>query len=150
VHSTETECNAKIILGGDFTAVNGSVRNRIARLKADGALDSEFPPAGSNNTARVNSIAIQGDGIIVVGEFTQVNSVLRNRIARLFSGATWTDDGLLHDTYKAGPDIQFGPNGTVKTVAIQSNGQAVVGGEFTTYRVPGLTANGSLARIGGP
>jgi uncharacterized delta-60 repeat protein len=36
------QSDGKIIVGGHFTAVNGTNRNRIARLNADGSLDPSF------------------------------------------------------------------------------------------------------------
>ncbi|MGI8604666.1 MAG: delta-60 repeat domain-containing protein [Verrucomicrobiales bacterium] len=81
--------DGKILIGGDFTtlAPNGGVavtRNRIARLNADGTLDTAFNP---NATSSVYAIAVQADGnILVGGVFTGANSIggqTRNRIARL-------------------------------------------------------------------
>src|SRR5947207_6690472 len=81
--------DGKILLGGAFTtlAPNGGAtvtRNRIARLNADGTLDTAFNPNANGN---VRSIAVQADGkILVAGDFNGANSIggqTRNRIARL-------------------------------------------------------------------
>src|SRR5204862_5607325 len=81
--------DGKILLGGAFTALspNGGAsvtRNRIARLNADGTLDTAFNPNANGN---VRSIAVQADGkILVAGDFNGTNSIggqTRNRIARL-------------------------------------------------------------------
>src|ERR1700680_4173948 len=36
--------DGKILIGGDFTSVRGTPRNRIARLNPDGTLDAAFDP----------------------------------------------------------------------------------------------------------
>src|SRR5205823_251641 len=60
--------DGKILLGGAFTTLspNGGAsvtRNRIARLNADGTLDTAFNPNANGN---VRSIAVQADGKILV------------------------------------------------------------------------------------
>ncbi len=96
VYAMALQADGKIIIGGTFTAVNGVTRNRIARINSDGSLDTSFDPGtGANNT--VESVALQGDGKVVFGgDFTTVNGVVRNRIARLNTGDTdgdGTQDG---------------------------------------------------------
>ena len=81
--------DGKILIGGAFTALspNGGVevtRSRIARLNADGTLDTAFDP---NATGAVFAIAVQADGkILAGGDFNGANSIggeTRNFIARL-------------------------------------------------------------------
>jgi uncharacterized delta-60 repeat protein len=50
--------DGKIIIGGSFTSYNGTAVNRIARLNADGSLDTSFDPwvLGANST--VNSVIL--------------------------------------------------------------------------------------------
>src|SRR5437867_3224572 len=48
--------DARIIIGGDFTAVNGTPRKGIARLNGDGSVDSSFNP-GSGADDLVNAVA---------------------------------------------------------------------------------------------
>ncbi|HOK51661.1 MAG TPA: delta-60 repeat domain-containing protein, partial [Bacteroidales bacterium] len=79
VNSIVIQGDGKIIIGGNFTSYNGTERNRIARLNADGSLDNSFNSAiGLNNT--VWAIALQSDGkIIIGGNFTSYNGTARNR-----------------------------------------------------------------------
>ena len=81
--------DGKILIGGDFTTLspNGGAavtRNRIARLNADGTLDTAFNP---NANGTLSAIAVQSDGKVLVGGlFSGANSIggqTRNRIARL-------------------------------------------------------------------
>jgi uncharacterized delta-60 repeat protein len=77
--------DGKIIVGGAFTNARGVTQNRIARLNADGSLDTSFNVGG---TVGVNGIvyalALQPDGkIIVGGAFTTARGAAQNRIASL-------------------------------------------------------------------
>jgi uncharacterized delta-60 repeat protein len=86
--------NGQVLLGGYAVAVMGTTRH-LARLNADGSLDQGFDPDANG---RVNTLAVQPDGKIVVGgAFTSVGGEVRYRLARL--GATvpghFTDDPLI-------------------------------------------------------
>ncbi|RAR46229.1 MopE-related protein, partial [Flavobacterium lacus] len=128
--------DGKIIIGGDFTFLNGTPRSRIARLNTDGSLDIAFNPgAGANN--RVRTTTLQSDGkIIIGGEFTSFNGTLRNRIARL------NTDGSLDTTFDPGT----GGNNNIITTALQSDGKIIIGGQFTSYNGVGRNR---IARIFG-
>ncbi len=122
--------DGKIVMGGEFTAVGGTSRNRIARVNPDGSLDMGFNPEANG---LVHSTAVQTDGKIIVGGlFTQMGGVTRNRIARLNA------DGSL--------DTGFNPNASnyVYTVVPQSDGKILIGGGFST--VGGITRQG-IARL---
>lgn len=130
----------KIFIGGDFTEFDGSPRNGIARLNADGSLDTTFfPGAGANNT--VSALAIQSDGkVIVGGAFTQMDLNTSPRIARL------NTDGSYDKTFY--PSTGF--DDSVFSLALQPDGRVVVGGIFTHYHtvrrvgLARLLSNGSL------
>jgi uncharacterized delta-60 repeat protein len=75
--------DGKIILGGTFTSINGTVRNRIARVNPNGTLDNTFAPV-IGASGQLFATPIQNDGkIIIAGEFTSYDAVPLNRIARL-------------------------------------------------------------------
>nr|MDD3720335.1 delta-60 repeat domain-containing protein [Candidatus Gracilibacteria bacterium] len=132
VNAIAIQTDGKIVIGGAFTTVGGTTRNRVARLTTTGALDTTFNP-NANNT--VNTLAIQTNGSIVLGgAFTRVGGTTRNRIARI------TTAGAL--------DTGFNPNAnnTVNTLAIQTDGAIVFGGTFTT--VGGiLNTRNRIARV---
>ncbi|MFA7379816.1 MAG: T9SS type A sorting domain-containing protein [Bacteroidia bacterium] len=136
VYSTSIQSNGKIIIGGEFTSYNGTGRNYIARLNADGSLDSSFNPGtGANGT--VWKTTIQSDGkIIIGGNFTSYNGTVRNYIARLNA------DGSLDSSFNPGT----GANSTVWTTSIQSDGKIIIGGNFTSYNG---TGRNRIARING-
>jgi hypothetical protein len=42
VEALAVQSDGRVLIGGDFTTVNGVSRGRIARLNADGSLDTTF------------------------------------------------------------------------------------------------------------
>lgn len=66
VYAIAPLANGKILIGGDFTTVNGTARNAFARLNADGSLDMTFPVA-AGTPSTVYAILVQSDGKIMVG-----------------------------------------------------------------------------------
>jgi len=84
VKSVVVQPDGKVLIGGYFATVNGTNRNGIARLNADGSLDSSFDP-GAGADGSVRSIALQRDGkVLIAGEFNTVNGVMRRYVARLY------------------------------------------------------------------
>ncbi|TMP96417.1 MAG: hypothetical protein E6L09_15070, partial [Verrucomicrobia bacterium] len=88
VLAVQTEVDGKVLVGGEFTSVNGVSTKNLTRLNADGFRDSSFlasnPSAGRNQNPRVRGVAIQADGnVLVGGGFTQFNGVNVNYLARL-------------------------------------------------------------------
>ena len=83
MRATVVQNDGKIIIGGDFTTVNGVARKGIARLNADGSLDSGFNPgAGVNTNGKIYALGLQADGRIVIGgDFTTFDNFPFNRIA---------------------------------------------------------------------
>jgi uncharacterized delta-60 repeat protein len=136
--SLALQSDGKVVIGGAFAQVNSTACSNIARVNANGSLDTGFDPgAGVTGTdAYLNAVKLQSDGKPVIGGvFTGVGGTLRNNIARL------TITGTLDTTFDPGA----GTNGEVAAIAIQpSDGQALIGGWFTT--VNGSTHN-RLARL---
>ena len=141
VFALKLQSDGKILIGGFFTNYNGTSVNRIARLNSDGSLDSSFNVGtGVNNI--IYAIEVQSDGkILVVGDFTAYNGTNINRIARLNS------DGSLDTSFNVGTGAYLGQ---VNSVAIQSDGKVLIGGNFTHYngtsinRIARLNSDGSL------
>lgn len=140
--------DGKIVIGGAFTSVlpnatsTSTPRNYLARLNSDGTVDTNYNP---NLSGPVNALVVQGDGKVIVGgafAFVQPNTAttasIRNNVAR------FNVDGTL--------DEGFNPNaaGTVGTIALQPNGQILLGGAFTAFQPYGtgpVHTRNNLARF---
>jgi uncharacterized delta-60 repeat protein len=135
VRSIVLQPSGQILISGEFTTVQGTgsstavTRNYVARLNADGTLDNSFNP---NANAIVYAVAYENSGQVVIGgSFTSIqptgssSPVTRNHIARINA------DGSL--------DINFNPNTdkTVLSLAVQNNGQIIVGGGFSVLQPTG-------------
>ena len=128
VRSIAIQSDDKILVGGQFTDYNGTTANNIIRLNTDGSVDNTFN-YGTGFDNLVYSIAIQSDGkILVGGEFTVYNGTGTNNIIRL------NTDGSVDNTFNTGT----GFDGTVLSIAIQSDGKILVGGQFTDYNGTGV------------
>src|SRR4029434_8792885 len=142
------QADGEVLLGGFFRTLqpNGApsptTRNGIARVNADGTLDTGFDPNAGN---RVFCVAMQADGkILLGGSFTTLqpngaaSANTRRRIARVNA------DGTL--------DTGFDPNAnsSVFSVAVQADGKVLLGGDFTTLQPNGAaspTPRQYIARI---
>ena len=145
VRAVAVQSDQRTLIGGDFTAYNSFPRNRIARINVDGSVDTSFVP-GTGTDDFVSSIAVysapgpNNGKILIGGGFTSVNNIQRNGVARL--NANGSVDGTF--------DVGTGVNGVVRSVALQSDGKVLIGGDFTEYDgitrigVARLNSNGSL------
>mgnify|MGYP003574924990 CR=1 FL=1 len=136
----EEQRDGKILIGGEFTAVNGVPRVNVARLNTDGSLDRSFD-AGLGADGSVRSISIQfDDRILLGGLFTSVSGVERRHIARLFP------DGTLDTSFDPGA----GADGAIYAIGLQADGRIVVTGDFINFddtpvnRIIRLEPDGSI------
>jgi uncharacterized delta-60 repeat protein len=136
VNSIAQQVDGRFFLGGDFTVVNGLTRNRIVRLNSDGTVDTSFD-AGTGFNDSVRAIVVRPDGrVMVVGHFSSVDGVNRNRIVRLNS------DGSVDDTFNPGG----GANNPIRDMVLQPDGKTVIVGDFSSFN--GVARKG-VARING-
>jgi uncharacterized delta-60 repeat protein len=92
-----------IILGGSFSAYNGSTRGSIIRLTTGGTVDTSFVIGSGFNTNNVNAITIQSDGkILCGGRFGEYSGVTANNLIRL------NTNGSIDTTFNSGVGL-FGP-----------------------------------------
>ena len=141
VHTIAVQSDGKILIGGAFTSYNGTSRNRVARLNADGSLDNSFN-LGAGANGMVHTIAVQSDGkILIGGAFTSYGGTTCNRIARLNN-----TDGSLDGTFNPGS----GADDEIRSLVVQADDKILIGGAFTSYngttrrRIARLNTNGSL------
>lgn len=127
--------SGKILVAGSFSSFDGTPRQGLARLNADGTLDGTFN-AGAGPNAAVNAMIEEAGGRLVIGgSFTLVDGVERNRIARLLPGG--------------GVDLEFDPGtGASSTVEalldFAGEDRILVGGAFSSYNEE---VTGRLTRI---
>ena len=138
IRSLAVQSDGKILVGGEFTTFNGTTVNRIVRLNSDGTRDTAFTTntgTGANNA--LTAFAVQSDGKIVIGGYFDTwNGTTVNRIVRLNS------DGTRDTTFTT--NTGTAANDNIKTLAIQSDGKILLGGDFTTFN--GTTVN-RIARL---
>lgn len=141
INSLSLQLDGKILIGGDFTSYNGVTRNRIARLNANGSLDTGFNPLSTGTNGAVFSVVLQpNEKVLIGGNFTSYNGTTRNRIARLNANGT----------LDAGFNPGTGTDNSVNSVILQPDGKILIGGNFTSYnetiinRIARLNPDGSL------
>lgn len=151
-YTTVVQPDGKILIGGGFTSIQpvGTAtpqpRGYIARLNADGTLDTAFHPNVDN---QVHSIAVQHDGkILIGGYFTSLQpggtgtAHTRICLARLNADGT-VDTGFAVNV-----------NGFIRCILPQRDGRILIGGQFyqindgsgtvTRNRIARLHENGTL------
>jgi len=118
-----------LILGGDFTEVDGASRRRIARVGAGtGNVSSWYPGSGATGgfNSTVWSIARSGNTLYVGGNFSEAAGTPRGRGAAL----DMTTAALLDWDPQATAD----PSGSrINTISIQDS-WVVLGGRFQAIR----------------
>lgn len=89
-----------IVIGGQFTTVNGVAKSNLAKLTAGGALNSSWL-SGANNVVRI--IESSGNDVYVGGFFNQVSpgSITRNGVAK-FIGTSGSVDTQFQTTAARG------------------------------------------------
>jgi uncharacterized delta-60 repeat protein len=140
VFALALQSDGRIVVGGQFTQVDLTQLFNLARLNTNGSVDSTFDP-GNGPNGDVNAIVIQPDGAIIIGgTFIGYNGFARGGIARVLS------NGMLDSSFDSG----VGTGGNVFALALQHNGQIVLGGRFVQYAginrtyIARVFSNGSL------
>lgn len=120
--------DGKIVVAGGFSTFNGIPRNGIARLNADGTLDTSFDPQGGFDQAP-EVIVRQPDGkFLVGGYFNAYNGVERNHILRLNA------DGSLDTSFDPGDEL----TDDVRAIGLQPDGKLILGGNLIENFPPGV------------
>ncbi len=131
-----------VFVGGSFTDLNGTPRNGIGRLNADGTTDMAFD-AGSGTNEGVSAILVQPDGqVLVGGTFTTFNGDAYNHLVRL--GATGSIDPLFN-IGSGFTDPQVNGYTSVNALSLRTDGHILVGGTYTDYNG---VERGALAQLG--
>lgn len=134
--------DGKIVIGGNFTMYNGTLRYRVARIHPDGSLDTVFNPQ-QGVSGQLLDLLIQPDGNILAGGVISGyngNYSVGNDIIRLNNTAA-LDNSFSNIT---------GASTMVRCIALQPDGKILIGGNFTSYdgvpvtRIARLNTDGTL------
>lgn len=110
--------DGKLLVGGQFTAWNGTAASRMVRLNTNGSVDGTFTAPAFDNT--VSEIGLQASGRMVVGGwFSSPVSRLTRLTATGATDATWNPGG--------------GIGGPVYSAVTDSDGALYLGGNFFNY-----------------
>ena len=123
VRDVARQPDGKLIIGGEFTELNGQPAAYLARLSTTGTLDASF---GAGTDGPVRSVALQPDGkVLVAGAFDYLAGSPRVVLGRVLpTGAI---------------DVGFAPTSSPLSVAIQGayarawlqpDGDVLLGGQF--------------------
>jgi len=131
--------DGKIVLGGQAKFVTLTAFG-IARVDGNGKVDSSFATNGKSYTAfagtnEPKAIALQADGKIIFAGYNNDVGDLEVAVLR------FTPDGIVDSTFGSNGRVRV-QNGTLnfgKTVAIQTDGKIVIGGETTVPSPPSAT-----------
>lgn len=122
--------DGRVLVGGDFNQIAGTVRHNAARLNTDGSMDAGFNP---DINGSVSSVLTQDDGKMVFsGEFYEVRGLPQEATVRFTSGGS-LDSGFAPN-----------PQGMIYASALTAEGKIVMGGNFV--EIGGLARSG-LARL---
>lgn len=123
--------DGSIYLGGGFLDVDGLATEGLAKLNADGTVDTDWQFV--TDFGVIYTLAEATDGKIYVGgTFSTIGGVARENLARI------NTDGTVDVTFQADT------NNTVRDIEVDSGGNVYIAGLFTT--VDGATNRG-VAKI---
>jgi len=126
VRDAVEQSDGKLVIVGHFANINGTSVGKIARLNANGSLDSTFNFEGSyddrgfGNNALVLKLLSDGS-FLVGGTFVNYNDASVNRLVKLNS------DGSLNTSFSGNVTL----DNDVFAIHVLSSGKIYVGGNFT-------------------
>jgi uncharacterized delta-60 repeat protein len=146
VQSLAVETNGGLLVGGSFVFFDSQQRDGCGRMTPAGIADSAFNPGISGTYPFVSCIGLQPDSkFILAGCCEMMGFLARTNLGRI------DDTGTLDTSFKAATEQAVYPNqGRIYSLAIQTNGQIVLGGFFTNLcgalrsHLGRLNADGSL------
>ncbi|MGC8744337.1 MAG: Calx-beta domain-containing protein [Verrucomicrobiia bacterium] len=135
IYAIAVQTNGAVLIGGSFTEIDSKPRNNIARLNPDGSLDLTFNPgAGANDTVYSIVLRPSDEHAYIGGKFTSYNYTRRMGMALLRTDGT-LDTTFMDTAYNqfAGliKTFSFEPNHFVRSIALQGDGNLMIGGSFT-------------------
>lgn len=138
IYYIQFDANGKLVVSGDFTAINGVSKNGMARLNAEGTVDGTFD-IGAGADREIERFEILPSGkILVIGRFQDVAGSNYNQLARLNS------DGSVDGSFNN--DAGFNTGNGINDLTIDGSGKIVLVGNFQspTTRIVRLLADGTI------
>ncbi len=129
VDSLAVQSDGSILVGGDFTTLAGQPRRNLGRVTSSGASDNTFLPEPDGNDPRVECLAVQPDGkILVGGYFSRLTGQSRNNLGRLLANGTFDPEfnppTIAGPIYPAPWGANFTYSGTLTDDQIGKEGKA--------------------------
>lgn len=126
------QSDGKVVVGGDFTLVSGVSSNRIVRFLSGGTRDTSFNIgtgfAQTGGNCQILDIASTQNGkYLISGQFGSFNGTTAKALVRLNS------DGTIDTTLNQGAGFTYNVSGFSLPSLPLSNGNIVVGGDFSAY-----------------
>jgi hypothetical protein len=137
VRALALDASRRLLVGGEFTSIDGVFCRNLARILPSGGSDGFAPaPYGpATDQGWVEALAIDASGSIFAGgSFTDVRGVAVGNLARVSPSGTGAAD----------PAWNPATNSYVTALAIDESGALLVGGNFSSI---GGVARRALARV---
>jgi len=136
VYALAPQTNGMMLVGGNFSVVNGIIRGGLVRLRFDGSLDIGFNP---NVASSALALAVRPNGQIVVGGgFPQIAGRSIVALAQLNA------DGTLDSSFIAG----LAGGSSVTSLALDSSGNVYAAGNLfivtNQYSLARFKSDGSI------
>jgi uncharacterized delta-60 repeat protein len=121
----EVQGDGKVIIAGDFSAINNVPSLGIARLNPNGSVDTGFTPTGfmRAGTTKIRAVVVQGDGKVVIGgKFVVGSSVVP--LVRLNTDGSFDSTYILPANF-FDTTLFPGHSGQVRDIAQQTDGKLI-------------------------
>jgi uncharacterized delta-60 repeat protein len=145
VNKVLIQSDGKVLAIGSFTAYGGVTnRNYLARFNADGTLDTAFSAIAVDG-ALINGTLQTGfldssQNILLGGSFTTLQTIPSARFGVLNPNGSFN---ITKSNPIAGSTANI--SNTVRSMAIQPNGQILIGGDFQNFK--GVSGRNRLVRL---
>jgi len=134
VFAIAVQADGSILAGGQFKNFDGTSRTGIARLTSGGTVDPSYNPSIGSGLV-VRAIALQPNGqALLAGTVRDQTGQFQGVVARL------NTDGSSDESFRIMTEL----GSDVSRIALQSDGKALVGGNFSTLNEMAFP---SLARL---
>ncbi|OON70702.1 hypothetical protein B0919_01415 [Hymenobacter sp. CRA2] len=126
VRALARQTDGRLLIGGNFTEVNGWFSPQVARLWPSGEVDTTFQaPADGLGTGVLNTLALDASGrVLLGGRFQTVGGQPRVGVARLSS------TGQLDAAFLPPALSGLSSAAEVQTLGLQPDGEVLLGGSF--------------------